>query len=117
MEIAEIARTLDTPILQPAMTPAGCADTVVSSDRMSDLLEQATPTTLILTALATPQVLDMAELMDAPAVCITPATEPTSDFLARAARCRVPVILSRLGPVETRRRIHDLLGPGCGAQP
>jgi hypothetical protein len=115
VRIEEIARRLDTRILQPTMAASGGADTVVASDRMSDLLEHATSTTLIITSLATSQVLDVAELMDAPAICITTGDSPPADFLGGALRCRVPVILSRLGPEETRRRVALLLQSSEGA--
>ena len=117
MEIEQIARDLDTQVLQPGLTGAGGAHSAVASDRMSDLLERATPSTLIVTALATRQVLDMAELMEVPAICVT-VTDPVCPiFLAGALRCRVPVILSRLGPDETRRRLQPLLRTSEGAQP
>jgi hypothetical protein len=89
----------------------------VASDRMSDLLEHASATTLIVTNLATPQLLDMAELMDVPAVCVTSDASPEAAFLEAARVTRVAVIVSALGAAETRRRLADLLHAEAHAPP
>ena len=115
MEILQIANRLDTRVLC-----AGAGTEVsraVASDRMSDLLEHASSSTLLVTNLATPQLLDMAELMDVPAVCVTSPEPPAAAFLEAARRGRVAVIVSPLGGEETRRRLADLLHAEAHAPP
>lgn len=115
MRILEIAAKLDTRMLNSG---AGAdVSRAVASDRMSDLLEHASPATLLVTNLATPQLLDMAELMDVPAVCVTSASPPDAAFLDAARRGRVAVIVSSLGSDETRRRLADLLHAEAHAPP
>jgi hypothetical protein len=120
MSIDEIARMLDTHVLPPQGGVAGGATQVsraVASDRMSDLLEHASPSTLIVTRLATQQLLDLAELMDVSAVCIVSEAVLSPAFRESASRCRAAVILSPLGLDETRRRLSDLLHAEAHAPP
>jgi hypothetical protein len=121
MRVQDIASKLDTRVLHSgAGAGAGAGAEVssaVSSDRMSDLLEHASPSTLIVTNLATPQLLDMAELMDVPAVCVTAGEPPAEAFLEAARRARVAVIVSPLGAGETRRRLSDLLNAEAHSPP
>ena len=114
MRVHEIASRLDTRVLHFGADVEVCR--AVASDRMSDLLEHASPSTLIVTNLATPQLLDMAELMDVPAVCVT-SREPPTAFLEAARATRVAVVLSTLGADETRRRLSDLLHAEAHAPP
>jgi hypothetical protein len=76
---------------------------------MSDLLERASSQTLFVTSLATPQLIDMAELMDVPAVCVIAAPQTGNPFLAAAARSHVAVVVSPHSAEETLRRLADLL--------
>lgn len=115
MRIQEIATRLDTRVLHSGADADVCR--AVASDRMSDLLEHASSTTLIVTNLATPQLLDMAELMDVPAVCVSAREPPDAAFLAAAQKSTVAVVLSPLGSEETRRRLSDLLRAEAHAPP
>jgi hypothetical protein len=115
MKLLDIATRLDTHVLHSD----GGVDVsrAVASDRMSDLLEHASPSTLLVTNLATPQLLDMAELMDVPAVCVTSDVAPDGAFLDAARRGRVAVIVSPLGGQESCRRLSDLLHAEAHAPP
>jgi hypothetical protein len=117
VKIDEVARRLDTQVLDSGAGSPGEVSCAVASDRMSDLLEHASSQTLLVTNLATPQLLDMADLMDVPAVCITSTAPPDPAFAAARLRCRVALILSPLGPEETRRRLSELLGEVGAASP
>lgn len=115
MRIQDIATKLGTRVLHSDADVD--VSRAVASDRMSDLLEHASSTTLIITNLATAQLPDMAELMDVPAVCVTSCSPPTDAFLVAARRSRVAVLLSPLGSDETRRRLSDLLHAEAHAPP
>ena len=112
MTIHEIARRLDTRVLGAGAQEGAELKRAVSSDRMSDLLEQSSPDTLLVTRLATAQLVSMAELMDVPALCVIASAGGEREILAHAERSRVSVVISPHSAEETRRRLADLLAAG-----
>ncbi len=120
MTIEEVAHRLETHVLPTGPLSSGSLAGLqvlraVASDRMSDLLESASAQTLLVTRLATPQLIDMAELMDVPAVCVIAAPQAGDPFLAAAARSRVAVVVSPYSAEETLRRLADLEATGAPA--
>ena len=117
MTIEEVAHRLETRVLHPGAPAGAQLCHAVASDRMSDLLERASPQTLLVTTLATPQLIDMAELMDVAAVCVVAAPPDGCPFLLAVARSRVAVVVSPHSVEETLRRLAELLATEAPASP
>jgi len=81
-------------------------DRVHASDLVSDMLRQASPTTLLVTHLVGPQLLRVAELMDVSGVCFVDGRVPEAEALARLAAHGVTVLVSPVDMFETCGRIH-----------
>jgi hypothetical protein len=78
---------------------------VLAGDRISDLLDASTATTLVVTNVASRQLLELADLMDVPAVCFLRGVEP-DEALARAAAARgTALLVSPADMFETCGRI------------
>ena len=81
---------------------------VLAGDRISDLLDESSTSTLVVTNLASRQLLELADLMDVPAVCFLRGVEP-DEALARAAVERgTALLVSPADMYETCGRIWAL---------
>jgi len=85
---------------------------IFAGERMSDLLEQAGPGTLLVTRLASTHLARLAELMDVPALCLAGGTEPSPELLAAAAQVGTAVLVSALEPEAILAHGRSCLGPG-----
>jgi hypothetical protein len=83
---------------------------VIAGDRMSDLLSQADETTLIVTNLAGLQLMQLAEIMDVPGVCLLRANAPVPELARSPDWCSTLVMISPHGMYRTCGRLHSLLG-------
>ena len=85
-------------------------ETVCAGDHMSDLLRQATDVTLVVTNLAHAMLPRMAELMDAPAVCLLNGVAPQPEVLDAAAAHNTVLLVSPVGMYQTCGRLYQVLG-------
>ena len=105
MKITEIAQVLSASIL-----PAGASGErgilhVYAGDRISDLIERATPDTLLVTNISNSQLIRVAELMDVPGIVIAGGAEPAPELLAAAGKTGTAIIVSSEGLFETCGRL------------
>jgi hypothetical protein len=70
MQLHELTAQIGAEILYPGRFTASEIDTFYAGDKMSDLLNQASESTLIVTNLVNPQLLRFAEIMDVPGICL-----------------------------------------------
>ncbi len=85
MGLDDLAHRIGATVLTPG--PEGAKITrIYAGDRVSDLLNEASSTTLLVTNLANLQMLRVAELMEVPGVCFVEGVEP--DKSRRRARLR-----------------------------
>ena len=114
MKLRELASRIDAKIY-PAV---GGADPDVklvnASDTMSGLIANASPETLLVTGLANAQLIRVAELMDAPGLCLAGASQPGAGLLELARASGLTILVSSLGLEETRRLLEECLR-GVGA--
>jgi hypothetical protein len=102
-------------VVRPADAPA--ITHVLAGDRISDLLDASTAATLVVTNLASRQLLELADLMDVPAVCFLNGVEP-DEALARAAAERgTALIVSPADMFETCGRIWAWLEANAKGAP
>ena len=81
---------------------------------MSDLTANAAPDTLLLTALNNAQLIRVAELMDAPAICLVEGAQPCAELLAGAERAGMVILVSPRDLEATRLRLESCLRRQAG---
>jgi hypothetical protein len=97
VEIEEFAREIGARFLAGARG-GGEIHRLFVGERMSDLLEQAGPGTLLVTRLSNAHLVRLAELMDVPALCLAGGARPSPELLAAAQRVGTAVLVSSLEP-------------------
>jgi hypothetical protein len=96
-------------VLTAALGSGRAIERVYAGDRMSDLLNHASPATLVVTNLATSQLIRAAALMDAAAVCIVNGVAPEPALLAAAKATDTALIVSPFDLFETCGRLYQCL--------
>ncbi len=71
------------------------------SDRISDLLNSASEETLLVTGLVNVHLARVAELMDAPGICLLDGLAPDAPLLQAALRRGIVLMISESGREET----------------
>ena len=85
MRIADLAKQIGAQILTHAPKAAWVdVSGAIAGEKMSDLLNRTTPTTFVLSGLANPHLLRMAELLDAPGICLVCGVVPDADLIEAA---------------------------------
>lgn len=82
---------------------------IYAGDRVSDLLNEASGQTLLITNLVNLQMVRMADLMEVPGICFVDGVEPGSDVVALAQQDNTLLMVSPLGVFETCGAIYQLL--------
>jgi redox-sensing transcriptional repressor len=121
MKLDDLARRIGAKVLTAG--PDGATITrIYAGDRVSDLLNEASSSTLLVTNLANLQMLRVAELMEVPGVCFVEGVEPDRDVVELATRNHTMLLVSPVGVFETCGLIYQLLsgngqtaGNGAGA--
>jgi hypothetical protein len=111
MKLEELIKAAGARVLQPGRKRGAEITHVFASNKMSALLEQAGPETLLVTALANAQLACLAELMDCPAICLVDGAQPDPKLLEAARRCGTAVVLCPLDMIQTYDSMHRRL---CG---
>ncbi|UCF99830.1 MAG: hypothetical protein JSV89_09895 [Spirochaetaceae bacterium] len=106
MKLEELVKAIDARILQPGRRGITEITRVFAGDKMSALLQQAGPGTLLVTSLAATQLACVAELMDCPAICLVDGSDPEPDLLEAAARGETAVLICPHDMFETCGRLH-----------
>ncbi len=110
MNLARIARLIDARILPASSRSDREISKVYAGDRISDLIAQATPETLLVTNLANAQLIRVAELMDCPGICLVNGADPGPELTAALAAGGTMVLVSSAGLFETCGRLYRLFG-------
>jgi hypothetical protein len=84
-----------------------------AGDKMSDLLEQATEETLLVTTLSNMQLLRVAGLMDVPGICLLNDVVPGPELLKSSIEHGTAILVSKFGMSETCEYLNRFL-PGKG---
>ena len=85
-----------------------------AANTMSGLIANASPETLLVTSLNNCQLIRVAQLMDAPGLCLVDAVEPSPELIAQARMSGVAIIVSPHGLQETQALLEACLR-GVGA--
>lgn len=111
MRIAELVERTGITLVSPAEEACSEVSRAYAADTISDLIAHASSGTLLVTHLDNPQLARVAELMDAPAVCLVDGAQPGAELRAAARRAGAAVMVSSLGLSETMRVLEELLQP------
>jgi hypothetical protein len=115
MKVRDIAQRIDACIHPKAGPDLTDVRRVYGADTMSDLIENASPDTLLVTSLNNTQLARVAELMDVPGICLASGAQPSADLCARARAAGTAILTSARAVAETRLMIEACLAEGAAA--
>jgi len=109
MKLEDLAQSIGARIVTPGKPGGTEVARIYAGDRVSDLLNEASDKTLLVSNLASMQMLRVAELMDVPGICFVNGAEP-DDEMAELARANGTLLMvSPAGVFETCGLIYQHL--------
>jgi hypothetical protein len=111
MNVSELAARARMQLMSPSKDAGMVVSRVYAADTMSELIAHASSGTLIVTHLDNAQLARVAELMDAPAICLVDGVQPGPGLLEAARGAGAAVMVSGFGLAKTVRTLEDLLQP------
>ncbi len=109
MRASDLAPRAGLRVVTLGRNPNVSADQVYAGDRISDLLNAAGECILLVTNLASAQLMRMAELLDVPAICLVNEQTPDDNMLRTAQEHATAILVSSAGLFETCGRLHRCL--------
>ena len=109
VKIDELARCVGAEILTTDACPERVVEKIYAGDRVSDLLNEASDRTLLVTNLMSLQMIRLAELMDVPGICFVNGARPEPEIVARAESTGTTLMVSPIGVFETCGLIYQSL--------
>jgi hypothetical protein len=114
MNLSELARKINARFYPNAGQRCPDARVVHAADTISSLIANASRDTLLVTSLNNNQLIRVAELMDAPGLCLAGGAQPSTELLARASETGAAIMISPFGLEETRRILEECLEGAIG---
>ncbi len=111
MNLGELARRIGARILTPGRENETEVTRIYAGDRVSDLLNEASDKTLLVTNLTNLQMVRVAELMEVPGICFVDGVDPDQEIVDLAAQNGTVLMVSPAGVYETCGIIYQLLAP------
>jgi hypothetical protein len=112
MTVRELARQEELELLFDPRTADRKVARFFASNTMSELIANAARDTLLVTSLNNIQLIRVAELMDAPGICLVSGTSPCAEFLEGARRVGTAILVSPRDLEATRARLEERLRAG-----
>ena len=109
MKLTELAERIGAQVLCAGRGGDVDAEQVYAGDRISDLLNAAGEHVLLVTNLASGQLVQMAELLDVPAICVVNGRGPEAAVVAAASGNGTLLMVCSASLFETCGRIHACL--------
>ena len=109
MKLEELATNIGARVVTPGKPGGTSVAKVYAGDRVSDLLNEASDKTLLVSNLASVQMLRVAELMDVPGICFVNGIEPDAEMLQLAQDNDTLLMVSPQGVFETCGLIYQAL--------
>ncbi len=109
MTVKELATQIEAQLCPGAREPSPEVNELHVACTISSLIANAARGTLLVTSLCNRQLIRVAELMDAPGLCLADAARPDEDLLSQARRSGIPIMISPWSLEETRRRLEACL--------
>ncbi|HVP11990.1 MAG TPA: hypothetical protein VMV94_12485 [Phycisphaerae bacterium] len=117
MKLDELAKKIGAEVLTPGREVTVEADQVYAGDRISDLLNAAGESVLLLSNLASGHLTRVAELMDVPGICLVGRQRPDTAMIETAKEHRTLLMVSPAGLFETCGRVYRCLTGGTCSSP
>ena len=109
MKLEELATNIGARVVTPGKPGGTSVAKVYAGDRVSDLLNEASDKTLLVSNLASVQMLRVAELMDVPGICFVNGVEPDAEMMQLAQDNDTLLMVSPQGVFETCGLIYAAL--------
>lgn len=109
MKLREIANQINSQVILDGSLDRQEVIRVYAGDRISDLLNQSSSSTLIVTNAISAQLLRVADLMDLPAICLLNGSRPEPELLQLAKQNGIWLISSPYSMYETCGRLYACL--------
>ncbi len=109
MKLEELAQKIGARILTPGLGNNSEVTKIYAGDRVSDLLNEASNKTLLVTNLANLQMVRVAELMEVPGICFVDGIDPDQKIVELATQNGTMLMVSPTGVFETCGLIYQLL--------
>jgi len=109
MKLEELATNIGARVVTPGKPGGTSVAKVYAGDRVSDLLNEASDKTLLVSNLASVQMLRVAELMDVPGICFVNGAEPDTEMVQLARDNDTLLMVSPQGVFETCGLIYQAL--------
>jgi len=109
MKLEELATNIGARVVTPGKPGGTTVARVYAGDRVSDLLNEASEKTLLVSNLASVQMLRVAELMDVPGICFVNGVEPDAEMVQLAQDNATLLMVSPQGVFETCGLIYAAL--------
>jgi redox-sensing transcriptional repressor len=117
VRLDELARRIGAQIVSGDSCPQRVVEKIYAGDRVSDLLNEASDRTLLVTNLMSLQMIRVAELMDVPAICFVNGVCPEPDIVAKADSTGTTLMVSPIGVFETCGLIYQSLAAAPATAP
>jgi len=117
VRIDELARRVGAEIITGDTCPERVVEKIYAGDRVSDLLNEASDRTLLVTNLMSLQMIRLAELMDVPGICFVNGVRPEPEIVAKAEGAGTTLMVSPIGVFETCGLIYQSLAATPAAAP
>lgn len=109
MKLEELAARIGADVVAPGKPGGTTVAKVYAGDRVSDLLNEASDKTLLVSNLASVQMLRVAELMDVPGICFVNGVQPDDEMIELARENDTLLMVSPQGVFETCGLIYQAL--------
>ena len=109
MKLGELAQKIGAKVLTTGAGADHAVTKIYAGDRVSDLLNEASAQTLLVTNLVNLQMVRMAELMEVPGICFVDGVDPGPEVVELADKHGTLLMVSPLGVFETCGLIYQLL--------
>jgi redox-sensing transcriptional repressor len=109
MKLEDLATNIGARVVTQGRPGGTTVAKVYAGDRVSDLLNEASEKTLLVSNLASVQMLRVAELMDVPGICFVNGVEPDAEMIQLARDNDTLLMVSPQGVFETCGLIYAAL--------
>ena len=110
MKVCELAEKVGATLLTPGSGGME-VQRIYASDRISDLLNEVTDATLLVTNLSNSALIRLIQLMDVSGLCLLNGAEPEDSVVAAAREHGAALVISPLGMYETCGRLYEAFRP------
>jgi hypothetical protein len=106
MTVSELAEQVGAKLITPGSHGVE-VQRVYASDRISDLLNEVSDATLLVTNLSNSTLVRLIQLMDVSSVCLLNGAEPEDSVIAAAREHGAALVVSPVGMYETCGRLYQ----------